>query len=128
MRKLLVLFTPGEYIARRIDKGHAKFVENIKKETRKGSRKLRVFRCLAIGEHFLAVAAGLGAGWLGYLFFIPIAFVLWPLVAWGDLRLWRSARIYGRIAEGPSFKASLLGNFDLFYLFALGYLIGWAIW
>jgi hypothetical protein len=44
-----------------------------------------------------------------------------------DLRLWRNFRIYGRIAEGPNFKASLLGNFDLFYLFALAYLIGWAI-
>jgi hypothetical protein len=45
-----------------------------------------------------------------------------------DLRLWRTnLRIYGRIAEGPNFRASLLGNFDLFYLFALAYLIGWAI-
>jgi len=119
---------PGEYVARKVDKGHAKFVGRIKEETRKGNRKLRVFQYLAVGEHFLAVAAGLAAGYLGYLFLVPIAFALWPLVAWGDLRLWRSARVYGRIAEGPSFKAPLLGNLDLFYLFALGYLIGWAIW
>jgi hypothetical protein len=114
-------------MARKIDKGHAKFVERIKRETRKGSRKLRVFHCFAAGEHFLALAVGAASGYLRYLFLIPIAFALWPLVAWGDLRLWRSTRIYGCIAKGPGFKVSLLGNFDLFYLFALGYLVGWAI-
>jgi len=74
MRKLLVLFTPGEYIARRIDKGYAKFVERIKRETRKGDRKLRVFSYLAIMEHFLAVTVGLAAGYLGFFFLIPVAF------------------------------------------------------
>ena len=119
---------PGEYVARKIDKGHAKFVKGIKKETRRGSRKLRIFHYLAVMEHFLAVAVGLAAGYLGYFSLVPIAFALWPLVAWGDLRLWRSARIYGRITKGPGFKASLLVNFDLFYLLALGYLVGLAIW
>lgn len=118
---------PGEYVARKIDKSHAKFIEKIKKETRKGSRKLRIFHFFAVIEHFLAVAVGIASGHLGYLFLIPLAFALWPLVALGDLRLWRSAKIYGRIAEGPSFKASLLGNFDLFYLFALGYFVGWLV-
>jgi hypothetical protein len=118
---------PGEYVVRKVDKGHAKFVERTKEETRKGSRKLRVFHYFAIGEHFLAGAVGLVAGHLGYFFLIPIVFALWPLVACGDLRLWRSSKVYGRIAEGSSLKASLLGNLDLFYLFALGYLVGWAI-
>ena len=127
MKKWLAILLPREYIARHVDKGHAKFVEGIKRETRKGGRKLRVFHYLAVMEHFLAVAVGLAAGYLGYFFLVPIAFVLWPLVAWGDLRLWRNAKVYGHIAEGPGFKGSLLGNFDLFYLFALGYLIGWAI-
>jgi len=31
----------------------------------------------------LAVAAGLTAGYLWHFFLIPIAFALWPLVAWG---------------------------------------------
>jgi hypothetical protein len=127
MRKYLAIFMPGEYLARKIDKEHAEFVERIKKETRKGSRKLRVFHCFAIFEHFLAVTVGLAAGYLGYFFLVPIAFVLWPLVAWGDLRLWRSTKIYGRIAEGSSFRVSLLGNFDLFHLFALGCLVSWVI-
>ncbi len=41
MRKLFALFMPGEFLARRIDKGHAKFVREIKKKTRRGGRKLK---------------------------------------------------------------------------------------
>ena len=37
MRKALAVFMPGEFAARRIDKGHAKFIKEIKKETSKGS-------------------------------------------------------------------------------------------
>ena len=127
MRKALAVFMPGEFAARRIDKAHAKFVEKIRKETRKGTRKLRVFHYFAVMEHFLAVAVGLASGYLGYLFLVPIAFALWPLAAWGDLWVLRSTRIYGRMAKTLNFKASLLGNFDLFYLLALGYLTGWVI-
>jgi len=114
----LTILMPGRHAARRIDRGYASFVRGIERRIREGDRRQRAFHRLAVGELFLAIAVGLAAGSLRYLFLIPVLFVLWPIVAWGDLRIW--PRIYRRATEGLGFWESLLANFDPFYLFALG--------
>jgi len=85
----LAILMPGRHAARRIDRGYASFVRGIERRIREGDRRQRVFHRLAVGEHFLAAAVGLVAGSLGHLSLIPLLFALWPLVAWGDLRIWR---------------------------------------
>ena len=85
----LTILMPGRHAARRIDRGYASFVREIERRIREGDRRQRVFHRLATGELFLATAVGLVAGSLGHLSLIPLLFALWPLVAWGDLRIWR---------------------------------------
>ncbi len=120
-----LILTPGDFLARRFDKGYAKFVKQIKRETRKGNRRLAIYSLLARAECGLALVVGALASYFGFVIVIPFVLCLYPLIALGDPFMWR--RVYGRLAQGAGYKASFLLNLDMLYWFVIGWMVGWAI-
>ncbi|MBA7643972.1 hypothetical protein ES703_51707 [subsurface metagenome] len=117
-----LVFTPGDSLARRFDKGYARFVGRIKRETRKGNRRLAIYSLLARAECVLAFAVGTSASYFGFVIVVPLVLCFYPLIALGDPHIWR--KVYGRLAGGAGYKASFLLNLDMLYWFAIGWVIG----
>lgn len=119
-----LFLTPGDFLARRFDKGYAKFVRQIRREMRKGNRKL-VYSLLARAECVLAFVVGTSASYFGFVIATPLVVCLYPLIALGDPFMWR--RVYGRLARGVGYKASFLLNLDVLYWFAIGWVVVWIL-
>lgn len=122
--KRLVL-TPGDFLARRFDRGYAKFIGRIKRETKKGNRRLAIYSLLAKAECVLAFAVGTSASYFGFVIVVPLVLCIYPLIALADPHVWR--KVYGRLAVGAGYRASFLLNLDMLYWFAIGWLIGWTV-
>ena len=120
-----LLLTPGDTLARRFDKGYARFIGRIRRETRKGDRRLAIYSLLAKAEFGLAFVVGASASYFGFAIVVPLVLCLYPLIALGDPHIWR--KVYGQLAGGVGYKASFLLNLDMLYWFALGWVVGWAI-
>ena len=120
-----LILTPGDFLARRFDKGYAKFTGRIKREIKKGNRRLAIYSLLARMECGLAFATGASASYFGFVVVMPLVLCIYPLIALGDPHVWR--KVYGRLAEGVGYKASFLLNLDMLYWFAIGWVIGWVI-
>ena len=120
-----LILTPGDSLARRFDEGYAKFVRQIKRETREGNRRLALYSALARAECGLALVVGTSASYFGFAIVVPLVLCFYPLIALGDPYMWR--RAYGRLARGVGYRASFLLNLDMLYWFALGWLVGWAL-
>ncbi|MBA7502980.1 hypothetical protein ES706_01586 [subsurface metagenome] len=120
-----LILTPGDFLARRFDEGYAKFVKQIKRETRKGNRRLAIYSLLARAECGLTFVVRASASYFGFVIVIPLVLCIYPLIALGDPYMWR--RVYGRLAEGVGYKASFLLNLDMLYWFALGWVAGWIL-
>ncbi len=117
-----LIFTPGDYLAQRFDEDYAKFVRQIKRETREGNRRLALYSALARAECGLAFVVGASASYFGFAIVVPLVLCLYPLIALGDPFMWR--RVYGRLAGGVGYKASFFLNLDMLYWFALGWVAG----
>jgi len=117
-----LFITPGDFLACRFDKGYAKFTGRIKRETRKGNRRLAIYSLLARAECGLALIVGASASYFGFVVVMPLVLCIYPLIALGDPHVWR--KVYGRLAEGVGYKASFLLNLDMLYWFALGWAVG----
>jgi len=120
-----LILTPGDFLARRFDKDYAKFMARMKREMRKGNRRLAIYSLLAKGECGLAFVVGASASYFGFVIVVPLVLCVYPLIALGDPHLWR--KVYGRLAGGAGYKASFLLNLDILYWFVLGWLIGWIL-
>jgi len=96
----------------------------IKRETRKGNRRLALYSLLARAECGLAFVVGASASYFGFVIVIPLVLCFYPLIALGDPFLWR--RTYGRLAHGVGYRASFLLNLDMLYWFAIGWVVGWT--
>ncbi|MBA7612833.1 hypothetical protein ES703_20074 [subsurface metagenome] len=116
-----LILTPGDSLARRFDKSYVRFVSRIKRETKKGSRRLALYSLLARAECGLALVVGTSASYFGFVIVVPLVLSLYPLIALGDPHVWR--RVYGRLAEGVGYKASFLLNLDMLYWFAIGWVV-----
>ena len=117
-----LIFTPGDSLARRFDEDYAKFVRQIKRETRKGNPRLAIYSLLARAECGLAFVVGASASYFGFIIVVPLVLCLYPLIALGDPYVWR--KVYGRLAKGVGYKASFLLNLDMLYWFAIGWIAG----
>lgn len=60
------LLLPGEFLARRFDEGYAKFVNRIKREMRKGNRRLTLYTLLVPAECVLAFVVGVSASYFEF--------------------------------------------------------------
>ena len=121
MNAKCLLLTPGDFLARRFDGGYTKFVKQIKRETKKGSRRLAIYSLLARTECGLALVVGASASYFGFTIVVPLVLCLYPLIALGDPYMWR--KVYGRLAQGVGYKASFLLNLDMLYWFAIGWVV-----
>jgi len=99
--KYLIL-TPGDSLARMFDEGYARFVGRIKRETRKGNRRLSIYSFLARAECGLAFVVGASASYFGFVIVVPLVLCFYPLIALGDPFVWR--KVYGRLAEGAGYR------------------------
>lgn len=122
--KYLIL-TPGDFLARRFDRGYARFMARMRHEIKKGNRRLAIYSLLARIECGLAFVVGASASYFGFVIVVPLVLCVYPLIALGDPHLWR--KVYGRLAGGAGYKASFLLNLDILYWFVLGWLIGWIL-
>jgi len=120
-----LVFTPGDFLARKFDEGYARFVSRIKRETRKGSQRLAIYSLLARAECGLAFAVGASASYFGFTIVVPLVLCLYPLIALGDPYTWR--KVYGELAKGVGYRASFLLNLDMLYWFAIGWAVGWIL-
>ena len=120
-----LILTPGDSLARRFDRDYARFIDRIKRETKKGSRRLEIYSLLARAECGLAFVVGASASYFGFLIVVPLVLCFYPLIALGDPHTWR--KVYGRLARGLGYRASFLVNLDMFYWFAVGWLAGWIL-
>ncbi len=118
-----LILTPGDFLARRFDEGYARFMARMKHEMRKGNRRLALYSLLASAECGLAFIVGTSASYFGFVIVIPLVLCIYPLIAFGDPHVWR--KVYGRLARGVGYKASLLLNLDMLYWFAIGWVVGW---
>jgi len=117
-----LILTPGDSLALRFDKSYVRFVSRIKRETKKGSRRLALYSLLARVECGLALVVGTLASYFGFVIVAPLVLCFYPLIALGDPYMWR--RVYGRLAESVGYKASFLLNLDMLYWFAIGWAVG----
>ncbi len=117
-----LVFTPGDFLAQRFDGGYARFIGRIKRETKKGSRRLAIYSLLARAECGLAFVIGASASYFDFVIVVPLVLCFYPLIALGDPYMWR--RVYERLAEGVGYKASFLLNLDMLYWFAIGWVAG----
>ena len=118
-----LVFTPGDFLARRFDRGYAKFMARMRHRIKKGNRRLAIYSLLARGECGLAFVVGASASYFGFVIVVPLVLCLYPLIAFGDPFLWR--RTYERLAQGVGYKASFLLNLDMLYWLAIGWVFGW---
>lgn len=116
------LLLPGDFLAWRFDKGYAKFVSRIGRETRKGDRKLALYSLLARAECALAFLVGASASYFGFIIVIPLMLCIYPFIALGDSYTWR--KVYGELAKGVGYRASFLLNLDMLYWLAIGWIAG----
>jgi len=119
--KCLIL-TPGDFLARRFDRGYAKFMARMRHKIEKGNRRLAIYSLFARAECGLAFVVGASASYFGLIVVIPLVLCLYPLVALGDPYTWR--KVYGELAKGVGYRASFLLNLDMLYWFAIGWVIG----
>lgn len=117
-----LILTPGDSIARRFDRGYAKFMARMRHRIKKGNRRLAIYSLFARAECGLAFVVGASASYFGFVIVIPRVLCFYPLIALGDPFLWR--RTYGRLAQGVGYKASFLLNLDMLYWFAIGWVLG----
>ncbi len=117
-----LILTPGDSLARRLDKGYAKFMARMRRRIKKGNRRLAIYSLLARAECGLAFVVGASASYFGFVIVVPLVFCLYPLIALGDPFMWR--RVYGRLAGGVGYRASFLLNLDMLYWFAIGWVAG----
>ncbi|MBA7702398.1 hypothetical protein ES703_111165 [subsurface metagenome] len=64
--KHLVL-TPGDSLARRFDKGYAKFIARMRHKIKKGNQRLAIYSLFARIECGLAFAVGASASYFGFV-------------------------------------------------------------
>ena len=117
-----LILTPGDFLSRRFDEGYARFVSRIKRETRKGSRRLAIYSLLARAECGLALVVGASASYFGFVIVVPLVLCIYPLIALGDPYTWR--KVYGELAKGVGYRASFLLNLDMLYWLAIGWVLG----
>ncbi len=120
-----LILTPGDFLARRFDRGYAKFMARMKHEIKKGNRRLAIYSLFARAECVLAFVIGASASSFGFVIVVPLVLCLYPLIALGDPHVWR--KVYGRLAGGAGYRASFLLNLDMLYWFAIGWLVGWVL-
>ena len=116
-----LILTPGDFLAQRFDEGYAKFVKQIKRETRKGNRRLAIYSLFARAECGLAFVVGASASYFGFVIVVPLVLCLYPFIALGDPYIWR--KVYGELAKGVGYRASFLLNLDMLYWFAIGWIL-----
>ncbi|MBA7501446.1 hypothetical protein ES706_00016 [subsurface metagenome] len=117
-----LILTPGDFLARKFDKGYSKFVSRIGRGMTRGDRKLVLYSLLARAECGLAFAVGASAGYFGFTIVVPLVLCIYPLIALGDPHAWR--KVYGRLAQGVGCRASFLLNLDMLYWFTIGWIAG----
>lgn len=120
-----LILTPGDSLAHKFDKGYAKFISRIGRETRKGNRKLGLYSFLARAECGLAFAVGVSASYFSFVIVVPLVLCFYPLIALGDPFMWK--KVYGRLVRGVGYRASFLLNLDMLYWFAIGWAVGWVL-
>ncbi|MBA7707223.1 hypothetical protein ES703_116092 [subsurface metagenome] len=109
-------------MARRFDRGYAKFMARMKHGIKKGNRRLAIYSLLARAECGLAFVVGASASYFGFIIVVPLMLCLYPLIALGDPYTWR--KVYGELAKGIGYRASFLLNLDMLYWFAVGWVVG----
>ena len=120
-----LILTPGDSLVRRFDRGYARFMARMRREMRKGNRRLATYSILARAECGLAFAVGASASYFGIVIVVSLILCFYPLIALGDPYVWR--KVYGRLALGVGYKASFLLNLDMLYWFAIGWVVWWVI-
>ncbi len=116
-----LILSPGDALARRFDRGYAKFMARMRHKMKKGDRRLAIYSLFARAECGLAFVVGASASYFGFIIVIPLVFCFYPLIALGDPFLWR--RTYGRLARGVGYRASFLLNLDMLYWLAIGWIL-----
>ncbi len=117
-----MILTPGDSLARRFDRGYAKFMDRMNHGIKKGNRRLAIYSFLARAECGLAFVVGASASYFGFVIVVPLVLCFYPLIALGDPFMWR--KVYGRLAEGVGYRASFLLNLDMLYWLAIGWIAG----
>ncbi len=117
-----LILTPGDFLARRFNKGYARFIARMKHKIKKGSRRLALYSLLARAECGLALVVGTSASYFGFAIVVPLVLCIYPLIALGDPHAWR--KVYGRLAEGVGYRASFFLNLDMLYWFTIGWVFG----
>ncbi len=120
-----LILSPGDALARRFDKGYAKFMARMRRRIKKGNRRLAIYSLLARAECGLAFAVGASASYFGFVMVVPLVLCFYPLIALGDPYTWR--KVYGELAKGVGYKASFLLNLDMLYWLAIGWVVGWIL-
>jgi len=120
-----LILTPGDFLARRFDRGYARFMARMRRKIKKGNPRLAIYSLLARAECVLAFVVGASSSFFGFVIVIPLVICFYPLIALGDPHVWR--KVYGRLAEGARYKASFLLNLDMLYWFAIGWAVGWVV-
>ncbi|MQY67800.1 MAG: hypothetical protein GH150_00215 [Hadesarchaea archaeon] len=106
-----LIFTLGDFLAQRFDRGYVEFMARMKHEIKKGNRRLAIYSLFARAECGLAFVVGASASYFGFTIVVPLMLCFYSLIALGDPFMWR--RVYGRLAEGVGYKASFLLNLDM---------------
>jgi len=80
-----LILSPGDALARRFDRGYAKFMARMRRKIKKGNQRLAIYSLFARAECGLAFAV------------IPLMLCIYPLIALGDPYTWR--KVYGELAK-----------------------------
>ncbi|MCK4405259.1 MAG: hypothetical protein KAV43_01965 [Hadesarchaea archaeon] len=92
-----LILIPGDFLARRFDRGYAKFVARMRRKIKKGNRRLAIYSLFARAECGLAFVVGASASYFGFVIVVPLVLCFYPLIALGDPFMWhRVIRAIGR--------------------------------
>jgi len=92
-----LILSPGDALARRFDRGYAKFMARMRHKINKGNRRLAIYSLLARAECGLALVVGASASYFGFIIVIPLILCIYPLIAFADPYTWR--KVYGELAK-----------------------------
>jgi len=94
----------------------------MRREIKKGNRRLAIYSLFARAECGLAFVVGISASYFGFVIVIPLVLCLYPLIALVDPYTWR--KVYGELAKGVGYRAPFFLNLDMLYWFAIGWVAG----